>query len=198
MFSGIVESTGIVKKVADCNGDKQFLLSTEQSFMSDIKTGESICVNGVCLTVVGLDSQGFTTDVSRETLSCTTLTDLEIGDKVNLEKALQLNSRLNGHMVTGHVDGVGIVKQRVSDARSERFIITIPENLHQYICKKGSICVDGVSLTVNDVTTSTFSVNIIPHTLEATIFAQTVVDDRVNIEVDMIARYLESLSSSYK
>jgi riboflavin synthase len=198
MFSGIIEAIGKIKTIENCDGDKRISIDTDQFAITDVKTGESISVNGVCLTLVEHYKQGFITDVSNETLACTIFAELQVGSKVNLEKALRLDSRLNGHMVSGHVDGVGIIQKRTTDGRSERFVISIPEGLSRYICKKGSVCVSGVSLTVNNTNSSSFAVNIIPHTLKATIFADLVQGDRVNIEVDIIARYLEALHTSYK
>ncbi len=197
MFSGIIESMGKIRAIDDCNGDKRLSIDTEKSFIDDTKVGESICVDGVCLTMVESYGNGFITDVSKETLTCTTFAKLSTGTTVNLEKALRLDTRLNGHLVSGHVDGVGLIKKRTPDARSDRFDIQIPEELDRYICKKGSVCINGVSLTVNDKNTLTFSVNIIPHTLEATTFGNLDQGDHVNIEVDIIARYLESLNNSF-
>ena len=193
MFSGIIESIGRIKAINDQNEDKKLSIDTEQSFITDTKVGDSICVNGVCLTVVDIHEHGFITDISNETLSCTTLSEIQADSKVNLEKALQVGSRLNGHLVSGHVDGIGTIIQRSTDGRSELFVIEVPDSLSRYICKKGSVCINGVSLTVNESDSSSFSVNIIPHTLDATTFGDLVQDDHVNIEVDLIARYLESL-----
>lgn len=195
MFTGIIEAVGSIGSIEDIGSDKRFVLNTKSLDLSDVKRGDSICVNGVCLTVVGLEDNGFSTDVSVETLSCTTFNELVADDKVNLEKALQLSSRLSGHMVAGHVDGKGIVQKKYTDARSERFEIKYPAELGKYICKKGSICIDGVSLTINDVDESTFSVNIIPHTIKETIFSEYIEGTQVNLEVDIVARYMESLVS---
>lgn len=195
MFTGIIEAVGSIGSIEDIGSDKRFMLNTKSLDLSDVKRGDSICVNGVCLTVVGLEDNGFSTDVSVETLSCTTFNELVADDKVNLEKALQLSSRLSGHMVAGHVDGKGIVQKKYTDARSERFEIKYPAELGKYICKKGSICIDGVSLTINDVDESTFSVNIIPHTIKETIFSEYIEGTQVNLEVDIVARYMESLVS---
>ena len=193
MFTGIIETVGSIELIEDIGSDKRFVFNTHTLDLSDIKSGDSISVNGVCLSVVKLQENGFSADVSVETLSCTTFNELVAGDKVNLEKALQLSSRLSGHMVSGHVDGKGSIHQKYAEARSERFEINFPIELGKYICKKGSICVDGVSLTINDVDKSIFSVNIIPHTLEETIFSEYVEGKQVNLEVDIVARYLESL-----
>jgi len=193
MFTGIIEAIGKIELIEDIGSDKRFIITSGSLNLSDVQRGDSISVNGVCLTVVDLQEKGFSTDVSVETLSCTTFNELVAGDQVNLEKALQLSSRLSGHMVSGHVDGKGTIQQKVKDARSERFEINFPVELGKYICKKGSICIDGVSLTINDVDESTFSVNIIPHTNLETIFSEYVEGKSVNLEVDIVARYMESL-----
>jgi len=193
MFTGIIEAIGKIELVEDIDSDKRFVITSGSLNLSDVQRGDSISVNGVCLTVVDLQEKGFSVDVSVETLSCTTFNEIAIGDQVNLEKALQLSSRLSGHMVSGHVDGKGMIQKKLADARSERFEIKFPADLGKYICKKGSICIDGVSLTVNDAGKSTFSVNIIPHTLQETIFSAYTEGTQVNLEVDIVARYMESL-----
>ena len=193
MFTGIIEAIGKIELIEDIDSDKRFIITSGSLNLSDVQRGDSISVNGVCLTVVDLQEKGFSTDVSVETLSCTTFNELAVGDQVNLEKALQLSSRLSGHMVSGHVDGKGTIQKMVTDARSERFEINFPAELRKYICKKGSICIDGVSLTINDVDESTFSVNIIPHTNVETIFSEYIEGKSVNLEVDIVARYMESL-----
>jgi len=193
MFTGIIEAIGKIELIEDIDSDKRFIITSGSLNLSDVQRGDSISVNGVCLTVVDLQEKGFSTDVSVETLSCTTFNELAVGDQVNLEKALQLSSRLSGHMVSGHVDGKGTIQKKVTDARSERFEINFPAELRKYICKKGSICIDGVSLTINDVDESTFSVNIIPHTNVETIFSEYIEGKSVNLEVDIVARYMESL-----
>ncbi len=195
MFTGIIEAIGSIVLIERINSDKRFVFNTESLNLSDVKLGDSISVNGVCLSVVELQVTGFSADVSVETLSCTTFNEFETGEKVNFEKALLLSSRLSGHMVSGHVDGKGIIQKKTADARSERFEIKFPVELGKYICKKGSICVDGVSLTINEVDEATFSVNIIPHTNEETIFSNYVEGKQVNLEVDIVARYMESLIS---
>lgn len=195
MFTGIIEAIGSIVLIERINSDKRFVFNTESLNLSDVKLGDSISVNGVCLSVVELQVTGFSADVSVETLSCTTFNEFETGEKVNFEKALLLSSRLSGHMVNGHVDGKGIIQKKTADARSERFEIKFPAELGKYICKKGSICVDGVSLTINEVDEATFSVNIIPHTNEETIFSNYVEGKQVNLEVDIVARYMESLIS---
>ena len=193
MFSGIIEAVGHVANIEDHGGDKRITISASDLDLSDVKPGNSIAVNGVCLSVVATADGEFTADVSKETLSCTTFDSLRIGAAVNLEKALRLSDRLHGHLVTGHVDGVGNVQECASDARSERLVIECPAELLRYISTKGSVCVDGVSLIVNERHADGFSVNIIPHTLANTIMADYRAGTRVNIEVDIIARYLESL-----
>ena len=195
MFTGIIEAIGSIVLIERIDSDKRFVFNTESLDLSDVKLGDSISVNGVCLSVVELQVTGFSADVSVETLSCTTFNEFETGEKVNFEKALLLSSRLSGHMVSGHVDGMGIIQKKTTDARSERFEIKFPAELGKYICKKGSICVDGVSLTINEVDEATFSVNIIPHTNEETIFSNYVEGKQVNLEVDIVARYMESLIS---
>ena len=193
MFTGIIEAIGKIELIEDIDSDKRFVIASDSLKLSVVQQGDSISVNGVCLTVVDVQEKGFSIDVSVETLSCTTFNELAAGDQVNLEKALQLSSRLGGHMVSGHVDGKGIIQKKVADARSERFEIKFPAELGKYICKKGSICIDGVSLTINDAEESTFSVNIIPHTLKETIFSLYIEGRSVNLEVDIIARYMESM-----
>lgn len=197
MFSGIIEATGKITAIENRKGDQRISIDAGGLDLTDVKTGHSIAVNGVCLTVVTLAGSEFSVDVSAETLACTTFNNFMTGSKVNLEKALQLSDRLHGHLVTGHVDGVGTIKDRKSDARSERFDIDCPPNLLRYVSKKGSVCIDGVSLTVNEKSATGFSVNIIPHTLEQTIISNYTKGTRVNIEVDIIARYLESLMPTF-
>ena len=198
MFTGIIEAIGSIVLIERIDSDKRFVFNTKSLDLSDVKPGDSISVNGVCLSVVELQENGFSADVSVETLSCTTFNEFEAGEKVNLEKALLLSSRLSGHMVNGHVDGKGIIQKKTADARSERFEIKFPAELGKYICKKGSICVDGVSLTINEVNEATFSVNIIPHTNEETIFPDYIEGKQVNLEVDIVARYMESLVTNKK
>lgn len=193
MFSGIIEAIGEITAIEDRKGDQRIGIHAGKLDLSDVKTGHSIAVNGVCLTVVALSGKKFSVDISAETLACTTFGDFRLGTKVNLEKALQLSDRLHGHLVTGHVDGVGTIRSRQPDARSERFEIDCPQQLLRYVSKKGSICIDGVSLTVNEKSATGFSVNIIPHTLQETIISGYQAGTRVNLEVDLVARYLESL-----
>jgi len=161
--------------------------------MSQVELGDSIAVNGVCLTVIEKNGSGFYADVSRETVTRTSLSKLSVGSAINLELALTPSSRLGGHLVSGHVDGIGVVKSRESDARSERFVIEAPQALMKYIAEKGSICVDGISLTVNSVDANSFSLNIVPHTLSQTTMSQFKPGTEVNLEVDVVARYIERL-----
>jgi len=193
MFTGIIAATGHIESSEYCGADQRLGLNTGRLDLRDVSLGDSIAVNGVCLTVTALKQQGFITDVSRETLSCTTLGALQAGSRINLEKAVRVGDRLGGHIVSGHVDGIGKVLAMGEDARSVRYTVAVPESLSRYICKKGSICIDGVSLTVNAVAANHFEVNIIPHTLAATIFSEYEIETRVNLEVDIIARHLERL-----
>lgn len=193
MFTGIIQAIGKIAAIELQGGDARLRINSGTLDLADIHLGESIAVNGVCLTVVEVESRGFSADVSAETLSCTTLSVWRIGEGVNLEKALTATSRLGGHLVSGHVDGVGDVLERQQQARSVRLCIQAPTVLARYIATKGSICVDGVSLTVNAVDGAVFELNIVPHTLQVTTLDKYRVATRVNLEVDVIARYLERL-----
>lgn len=195
MFTGIIEATGTVLRAEPRGGDLRFTIAMPTLDREDVALGDSIAVSGCCLTVVAMDGHALAFDVSNETLSLTTLGDLREGDKVNLEKALRLSDRLGGHLVSGHVDGVGTIAAIDPDARSQRWRIAAPRELMRYIAAKGSVCVDGVSLTVNAVTDESFEVNLIPHTVAATTFGDRRVGDRVNLEIDMLARYVERLHS---
>lgn len=193
MFTGIIESLGQIESIEDKGGDARFWINTGKLDMSDVALGDSIAMNGVCLTAIELRPHAYCADVSGETLSLTSLKLLKKGSAVNLEKALTLNTRLGGHMVSGHVDGIGKVIDRYDDARSVRFVIEAPRELAKYIAMKGSITVDGVSLTVNKVNGAQFELNIVPHTLKETIMNEYHPGRIVNLEVDLIARYLERL-----
>jgi riboflavin synthase len=195
MFTGIVQSVGIIRVIEPSAGDVTIEVQTPAMSLESVAAGDSIAVNGVCLTVTGMDSDAFRADVSRETLAMTTLGRWEPGTRVNLEKALLAGQPLGGHYVTGHVDGVGRVIGRRDDARSIRVEFELPAPLAKYVARKGSVCVDGVSLTVNGVSGPRFDVNLVPHTLEVTILGDYQPGTAVNIEVDIIARYLERLSS---
>lgn len=193
MFTGIIQAVGRIATRASLEGDVRLTIVSDGLDFSDVKSGDSIAVNGVCLTVVALQGKGFDVDVSTETLSCTTFEHLAAGCSVNLEKALLPTTRLSGHLVSGHVDGVARVSACADEGRSQRIDFTLSDDLSRYIASKGSVCVDGVSLTVNEVSGNHFSVNIIPHTQEQTIFQHYHPGTQVNIEVDIIARYLERL-----
>ncbi len=193
MFTGIIQSVGKIAAFEARGGDARVRVECGKLDMSNVKTGDSIAVSGVCLTVVEHSAVGFTADVSGETLSRTTLGRLHTGDVVNLEKALTLSTPLGGHLVSGHVDGVGVVVNRREAARSVQFRNRAPEALAKYIAEKGSVCVDGVSLTVNAIHGAEFEVNIVPHTLEETTLGVIKADSEVNLEVDLVARYLERL-----
>lgn len=193
MFTGIIQAIGQLTQVESRGGDSRLTIDTGKLPMSDAKLGDSIAVNGVCLTAVELGKQHFAADVSRETLDRTTLGNLKPGVAVNLELALTPTTRLGGHIVSGHVDGVGEVLTRSSDARSVRFVLASPPQLARYLAEKGSICVDGVSLTVNGVDGCHFELNIVPHTLVETTMASFHPGQQVNLEVDLLARYLERL-----
>ncbi len=193
MFTGIIQAIGRITSMQGKGGDIRLGIETGKLDLSDVELGDSIAVNGVCLTAVELPGNGFVADVSRETLSLTSLGGLKPGSPVNLEKALTLATRLGGHLVSGHVDGLGTVISRQEDARSVRFVIEAPKELAKYIVHKGSITVDGTSLTVNGVDGARFELNIVPHTLRETIMDTYQPGSRVNLEVDLIARYLERL-----
>jgi riboflavin synthase len=195
MFTGIVLAKGIVLSTERRGGDVRICIGAGDLDMSDVVIGDSICVSGVCLTAIDPDAKSFYADVSNETLSRTTLGALRDGDGVNLEKSLRLSDRLGGHLVSGHVDAIGRVVSVEPDARSQRWRFEIPRELSKYVAAKGSVCIDGVSLTVNDVDADTFGVNLIPHTIAVTTFADKRVGDGVNIEVDLIARYVERMYS---
>ena len=193
MFTGIIQSVGKVAAIEKSQSDCKLKIQIASLDMSTVNLGDSIAVNGVCLTAVEFDQSSFTSDVSNETLSLTTLGDLSVGAEVNLEKALSLSTPLGGHLVSGHVDGVGKIVKRWTDGRSERFVIEAPAGLAKYIAQKGSICVDGISLTVNAVDGAKLELNIVPHTLEQTTMGKYRSGQAVNLEVDLLARYLERL-----
>jgi riboflavin synthase len=193
MFTGIVQAVGRVARLEPRGGDLRLHVEAGGLDLDDVASGDSIAVSGVCLTATALDARTFAADISRETLALTTLGALQVGDPVNLEKALRLADRLGGHLVAGHVDGVGRVLSIAPDARSQRWRFEVPAALARYIAAKGSVCIDGTSLTVNEVDGTRFGVNLIPHTLEHTAFRARRIGDAVNIEVDLIARYVERL-----
>jgi riboflavin synthase len=193
MFTGIIQTVGEVVSAESKQGDLLLKVHAPGLDWSDVELGDSIATNGVCLTAIELGGDSFVADVSVETLDNTTLTAWKSGKKVNLEKALTPSSRLGGHIVSGHVDGVGKVISRKADARSERFLIEAPAEFAKYISHKGSITVDGTSLTVNAVEGNRFDLNIVPHTIENTVIGDYKAGTEVNLEVDVIARYLERL-----
>lgn len=193
MFTGIIQGVGKIAAIEHKGGDARLRVDTGKLDMAGVNTGDSIAVSGVCLTAVEHSAAGFTADVSGETLARTTLGRLRPGDAVNLEKALTLSTPLGGHLVSGHVDGVGTVVGRDPEGRSVRFRFQAPDALARYIAEKGSICVDGVSLTVNAVHGAQFDLNIVPHTLAATALDGLCPGSKVNLEVDLLARYLERL-----
>lgn len=198
MFTGIVTHRGHLAAVEPSGVDQRMTFELEAGALGDAAEGDSMCVSGACLTMLAIDATAgrFSADVSAETLDKTILGNLEPGDPVNLEPALRAADRLGGHLVSGHVDGVGHLVDRSPDGRSERFRFEVPASLARYIAAKGSVCIDGVSLTVNDVEENRFGVCIIPHTLEVTTLGRLESGHAVNIEVDMIARYLERLMST--
>jgi riboflavin synthase len=193
MFTGIIQAKGSIAALERRGGDVRLSVQSESLPFASYDVGESIAVNGVCLTAVALRADGFDTDVSVETLDVTSLGGLGVGDNVNLEPSLSLGDRLGGHLVSGHVDCLGTVTGRKADARSIRITVEIPEEFARYVARKGSVTVDGVSLTVNDVSATRFEVNIIPHTADVTIIGDYAVGTNVNVEVDLLARYIERL-----
>ena len=193
MFTGIVKALGRIEAMTPAGGDMRVKVTADGLPWTDYEPGESIAVNGVCLTAVSLHENGFSTDVSLETLGVTALGQLNAGDAVNLEPALKVSDRLGGHLVSGHVDCVATLRSRRDDARSIRLEFELPAEYARYVARKGSICIDGVSLTINSVKSNCFTVNIIPHTAEVTIIGGYRNGRTVNIEVDLLARYLERL-----
>jgi riboflavin synthase len=193
MFTGIIEAIGSIRALTPKGGDVRVYVATGKLDLGDVKLGDSIAVNGVCLTAVELPGDGFWADVSRETLARTAFIDFKAGSKVNLEKALTPTSRLGGHLVSGHIDGVGEIVAMAENARAWQFTIRAPNELAKYIAHKGSITVDGTSLTVNAVNGAEFELTIVPHTLAETIMLDYRPGRKVNLEVDLLARYLERL-----
>jgi riboflavin synthase len=193
MFTGIIIATGRLVSIAERGGDLELGIDASALDMSRIAIGGSVSVQGVCLTATRLEGPMFHADVSRETLAKTTLGALTAGARVNLEPSLRAGDALGGHLVSGHVDAVGRLVRLAEDARSRRLEFELPEALMRFVAPKGSICIDGVSLTVNKVEGRRFEVNIIPHTSEVTTLGQLTSGDTVNIEIDVIARYLDRL-----
>jgi len=193
MFTGIIQTRGTIATIEKTGGDVRLSVQSTGLPFASYEIGESIAVNGACLTATALRNDGFDTDVSLETLTVTALSELAAGASVNLEPSLSLGDRLGGHLVSGHVDCTGKVVRIGVDARSTRLSIEIPAEYARYVARKGSVCVDGVSLTINEVSGNTFDLNIIPHTAETTIIGDYAAGTTVNIEVDLLARYIERL-----
>lgn len=193
MFTGIIEATGVISDLRKTQGDLAIRIQSNDLDMSDVKLGDSIATNGVCLTVVAKHDNGFSADLSNETISLTGFAHYQQGQKVNLEKAMQPVSRLGGHLVSGHVDGIATITSITTNARATEYWLTTDTELMKYIPYKGSVCVDGISLTVNAVEGNQFKLTIVPHTAEQTTIADFKVGTQVNLEVDQIARYLERL-----
>ena len=193
MFTGIIQAQGNIKEIRASNKGAVFVLNSNSLDLSDVSIGDSIAVNGVCLTVTQLDKNYFSSDVSQETLDCTTFSQLKKGQNINLEKSLRLNQGVDGHIVSGHVDGVGKITLIAIEGDSTRMKIKVDDNLVKYIAKKGSICINGVSLTVNEIDGNVFDVNIVPHTFSVTTLGELKVNSQVNIEIDIIARHIEQL-----
>jgi riboflavin synthase len=196
VFTGIITAVGHLAHREERGGDARLRIGVGGLPFEDAQLGESVAVNGVCLTVVAFDAGHFEADASNETLALTTLGSLREGAPLNLERAMRPTDRLGGHMVSGHVDGVGRVLDVRDDARAQRWRFAMPPALAKYVAQKGSICVDGVSLTVNATGDDAFEVALVPHTVANTAFASTTVGDRVNLEVDLVARYLERLQGA--
>ena len=194
MFTGLIQAVGRIAQIEEGEQDIRLRIETGKLPLAKVELGDSIATSGVCLTVTELTGDGYWADVSPETLSLTSLGTKSVGDPVNLETSLTLNTPLGGHLVSGHVDGVGQIEEMIEDARFWRVKVAAPENLARYIAMKGSICVDGTSLTVNQVDGASFELTIIPQTWEETVFSEYKVGSPVNLEVDVIARYLERLS----
>lgn len=196
MFTGIIAAKGILQSLEPTSSDWRLVIAVGELSMDDVRLGDSIAVCGCCLTVVEHDEISFAADVSAETLRCTTLGELQPGSEVNLEKAMLATDRFGGHIVSGHVDGVGTLVEQKPEGGSQRLVFSAPQNLKKYIAAKGSICIDGTSLTVNEVRDTEFVINVIPHTQEATIIGGYKTGQKVNLEVDIVARYLERLNHS--
>ena len=194
MFTGIIEAVGKIEARSQEKGEWRLKFSTGDLDLSDVKIGDSIAVSGCCLTVVEKQATAFLADVSNETMRCTSLGTLEIGSAVNLEKAMLATDRFGGHIVSGHVDGVGHLIKVENEGQSIKMTFKIPSNLNKYVAAKGSICVDGTSLTVNEANDDYFAVNLIPHTQDETVSGSYKIGDSVNLEVDIIARYLERMN----
>ena len=195
MFTGIIQAIGSIQEFHSSDNGVTLKINSNTLDISDSKIGDSIAVNGVCLTVTQISGECFTADVSNETINCTTFSGLSQGENVNLEKSLRLNQGVDGHLVSGHVDGVGTIHSINKDGDSFRFKILVESDIIKYIAKKGSICINGVSLTVNSVEDNIFDVNIVPHTFSVTTLRDLSPESNVNLEIDLIARYVEQLNN---
>ena len=193
MFTGIIEAIGSIQSITNLGEDSRYVFNTGKLSLDDMQLGDSIAVNGCCLTIIEKTENSFSADLSKETLAVTGFQYLETDSHINLERAMQLSDRINGHLVSGHIDGMASIISMNEEGRSIQYDFRVPNVLMKYISQKGSVTVDGVSLTVNSVSDEQFSVNIIPHTLQETIFQHYQIGSHVNIEVDMMARYLEQL-----
>ena len=195
MFTGIIQSKGSINQIFSSSDGARLKINTNALDLSDTNVGDSIAVDGVCLTVTELTESSFTADVSNETLTCTTFSALKQGKNVNLERSLRVNQGIDGHLVSGHVDGIGAVNSIEKDGDSVRIKIEVQGDIIKYIAKKGSICINGVSLTVNSVENNFFDVNIVPHTFSVTTLSDLSTESNVNLEIDLIARYVEKLKN---
>jgi riboflavin synthase len=193
MFTGIIQDVGRIVALEALGGDTRLTVAVDRLDLARVAPGDSIAVAGVCLTAIAIDARGFSADVSRETLALTTIGDWRVGRRVNLEPALRAGDALGGHLVSGHIDGVAELSGRAAAARSQSFRIRVPQGLARYVARKGSVALDGVSLTVNAIEQQELEVNLIPHTLAATTLGGLEVGERINLEVDLIARYAERL-----
>lgn len=198
MFTGIIQALGSIQEIHSSSEGAQLKINSNTMDLKDTSVGDSIAVNGVCLTVTNLSESFFSTDVSNETIACTTFSELSKGQNVNLEKSLRINQGIDGHLVSGHVDGVGKVSSVNNDGESIRIKIEAQTDIVKYIAKKGSICINGVSLTVNGIDGSIFDVNIVPHTISSTTLGELTLNSNVNLEIDLIARYVERLYNENK
>jgi len=198
MFTGIIQAQGSIQEISTSSEGVQLKINSNELNLLDSKVGDSIAVDGVCLTATRLSENWFSADVSNETMSCTTFSELQQGQNVNLEKSLRLNQGIDGHLVSGHVDGVGSVDSIDKDGESVRIKIEVKSDIIKYIAKKGSICVNGVSLTVNSVEDNIFDVNIVPHTFSVTTLGKLKPNSNVNLEIDQVARYVERLLDQNK
>lgn len=197
MFTGIIQAVGEIKKIMPLKSGLRIKIAPGELDLSDVHIGDSIATNGVCLTIIAVEDRMLTMEISRETLTCTQGLDI-LGQRVNLEKAMRLSDRINGHLVSGHVDGIGKVEKFEQDGESRLLAIKAPASLLKYIVKKGSIAVNGVSLTVNSIEEDSFKVNLVPHTLKMTTLQCLKADMKVNLEVDLLARYLEQFLTTPK